>query len=333
MRRINIYMIGLVILSSCFPEDERVTPHVSGDELAVQLESSIYERQIYFDFNTERVVADVPNDSWIIAFATDPEGWEVRINSGALYGVHSTGVYNFSEVTAVTSAAEYHFDNSKGLPDSCAFEEWIDRSGSSYQPTGEIFLIGKFDGIKYNPEFKLRIDSVNTGAFYFTYSGLTGEPESYMIPKNQDYNFTYVTLENTAEIVSVEPPKSDWDLLFHQYGTIIPDDFGVPTAYYVRGVWVNPENVQVCNDSITPFDNISYHDFENYDFKDIQDYIGYDWKDVEIDFETNTAVYTVNPDVTWLIKSAAGYYVKMRFVSFLNNSGKQGYPGFEYVKL
>lgn len=328
-----IFSFTLFLITSCFQEDERVMPHIPGEGQAFEMELSIYENQLYFDFNTGTVLSAVPNDSWTMAFAAGVDDWQIRINSGGLYAVHPSGFYNFEEVVSVTTASLYHFDASGGNPDSCAFNNWLARSGENYVPTNEIFLIGQFDGVKYLPKWRIRIDSVNSSAYFISYSKMTGNIQSFEIPKDNSRNFVHLKLDESPEIVQIEPPKSDWDLLFGQYGTILYDDYGVPTPYFVRGVLINPYLVEVSSDTTKNFEDIVYDDFENYSFNDTQDYIGYDWKDVEIDLENNTAVYIVRTDISWLVKASSGYYVKMRFVNFYNQSGVKGYPGFEYVKL
>jgi HmuY protein len=330
---ISILLFILFTASSCFQEDERVDPHVPGEGVEFILESSIYDNQIYFDFNTGSVLSEVPNDAWTLAFGAGPDDWQIRINSGGLYGAYPSGFYKFEDVVSVTTASLYHFDASSGDPDSSAFSSWIDRTGDEPVPTNEIFLIAKFDGIKYTPEWKIRIDSVNTSAFYMSYSSMSGTVKSFEIHKDYGRNFVHVKMEASPQIVQIEPLKTDWDLLFSQYGTIIPDDEGTPTPYFVRGVLINPYLVEVSSDTAKNFEDIIYDDFENYSFFNTRDYIGYDWKDVEIDLENNTAVYKVRTDISWLIKASSGYFVKMRFVNFYNNQGLKGYPGFEYVKL
>jgi hypothetical protein len=330
---IAIFSVLVIITTSCFPEDEKVAPHIPGEGQEFMLESSVYDNQIYFDFNTGTVLSESPNDAWTMAFGAGPDDWQVRINSGGLYAVHPSGFYSFDEAVSVTTASLYHFDASDGDSDSSAFSSWLNRTGEEPVPTNEIFLVGIFDGIKYTPQWKIRIDSVNTSAFYISYSGMSGSVQSFEVQKDYSRNFVHLKMDVTPQLVQIEPPKTDWDLLFSQYGTIITDDEGTPTPYFVRGVLINPYQVEVSSDTTQNFEDIVYNDFENYSFFDTQDYIGYEWKDVEIDLENNTAVYIVRTDISWLIKASSGYFVKMRFVNFYNNLGVKGYPGFEYVKL
>ena len=54
-----IYTIVTIsaLLGGCFEEDEKVLPHVPGDELSFSFEKSIYTNQSYFDLSTNSILA------------------------------------------------------------------------------------------------------------------------------------------------------------------------------------------------------------------------------------------------------------------------------------
>jgi hypothetical protein len=59
------------------------------------------------------------------------------------------------------------------------------------------------------------------------------------------------------------------------------------------------------------------------------DFIGYDWK--YYDFETGS--YTVDFSRSYIIRTRAGFYFKLRFAGFYNASGEKGYPVIEFQRL
>ena len=326
--------ILMTMAQSCFKGDNRVPPQVPGNETDIVFKNSVYDNQIYFDFGSGEIKAEFPNDSWIMAFDATPEGWEVKVNSGNLYAVAPTGVYDFNGVTPITSPEKYRFDPSDGNPDSSAFSDWLDRSGIPWEPTGEIFIIGQYDGIKYIPVLKVRIDSVNETAYSVTYEGMKTEPATINIEKDNTVNFVHVTIDgDSLHQVNFEPPKTDWDVLFSQYGTILYTDDGIPTPYFVRGVLLNPFNVTAALVTTPTFDSISYEDAQNFDYTSRSDLIGHDWKNPVIDFEANTVVYFVRKDTTFMIHDTEGLYFKMHFLNFYDSLGQIGYPEFEFLEL
>ena len=63
------------------------------------------------------------------------------------------------------------------------------------------------------------------------------------------------------------------------------------------------------------------------------DFIGHEWKDVEVDVNSNTAVYVVNSDKIYIVKDTEGFYYKLRFISYYNELGEKGFPVFEHKRL
>jgi len=86
-------------------------------------------------------------------------------------------------------------------------------------------------------------------------------------------------------------------------------------------------------DSINSFESITFNHLPEYSFSRRRDFIGYDWKDVEVDENSNTAVYTVNSDKIYIIRDTEGFYYKFRFISYYNDLGEKGFPVFEHKRL
>ncbi|HYW94533.1 MAG TPA: HmuY family protein [Bacteroidales bacterium] len=328
-----------IIFQGCFEKDEKVPPQVPGDASDVALQNSIYDYQVYFDFGTNEIRAVHLNNSWVLAFDASADGWDISVNSGNLYGVAPTGVDDFDSVTALTSAELYRFDAADGNPDSSAFSNWIDRSVVPWKPTGEIFLVGQYDGIKYSPVWKIRIDSMTEKSYKVTYSGMESKPSTAVINKNYNMNFVHVTFDgDSLKPVNIEPPKTDWDILFSQYGTILYTDDGLPTPYFVRGVLLNPFNVQAALVDNQPFDSIDYDIAQALRYSEKRDLIGHDWKYPVIDFDANTAVYYIRKDSSWIVKDTDGLYYKMHFLSYYSYGSdttdvEKGYPEFVFQEL
>jgi hypothetical protein len=65
------------------------------------------------------------------------------------------------------------------------------------------------------------------------------------------------------------------------------------------------------------------------EFSSRADVIGYDWKYYNFD----AGVYTVVPDMNYVIRDRDGFFYKLRFIDFNNDVGEKGYPKFEFVRL
>jgi len=66
-----------------------------------------------------------------------------------------------------------------------------------------------------------------------------------------------------------------------------------------------------------------------FNFSNEQNAIGYKWKIYDFDAQ----IYSVNSQMTYIIKSVSNRYFKLRFLDFYNNEGEKGFPSFEIQEL
>lgn len=326
-----ILILSLLILTGCFEEDERIEALPFNYS---SIEASIYTNQVFYDLGSEQAVTSNPNNSWVLAFESGPDGWHVFINSSDFWGVQPTSSTSIEDITLPIPDGSWSFDKSDGNPDSTAIGPWLEIDGMDTTYTGEVFILGRYDGIEYEPYYKIALDSVNQENYHFRYANIEANTSmAYSLEKDSSRNRVYFSFEEGGKTVTIEPAKEAWDLLFTQYGTIIPDDFGVLTPYYVRGVLINERYVGVAMDTLNAFESIGIANISQYQFLQSSDAIGYDWKDVEIDEQSNTAVYSVLMDRVYVIRDRDDLYYKLRFIGFYNQDGLKGFPSFEYIRL
>jgi hypothetical protein len=48
---------------------------------------------------------------------------------------------------------------------------------------------------------------------------------------------------------------------------------------------------------------------------------------------SNTAVYTIRPGITYIIQDTEEIFYKMRFISYYNDLGEKGFPVIEHARL
>ena len=164
-------------------------------------------------------------------------------------------------------------------------------------------------------------------------SGLDDNQErEYVLEKDTDYNFVYFHMEDG--IVTPEPPKVAWDLLFTRYRYIYEayNQDGSDYLYLVTGVLHNPYQTTTAGDSVRLHDYFTFtkDTFEqNMNLVANRDVIGWDWKRVDI----QTAEYKVNTRMVYVIKDQEDVLWKMHFYGYTNDEGKKGYPKLRYEKL
>jgi hypothetical protein len=328
-----ILAIGL-LAGGCFEEDEKVPPHVPGDEQSFTFERSIYSNQSYFDLGTNSILAENVNAEWVLRFGAQAGDWIIGINSANYWGVYNTGSADPDSIPDDPEQEKWVFDHSSGDPDSTAFAGWVVFTEEDTSYTNHIYLIGNYDGISYKASWVIQFYHVDDSLYKFRMRPIAGgEWQPFEVPKSPFHNYLYFSTSGGGKLVQIEPDQELWDLQFTQYGSIIYTNEGEPYPYYVRGVLLNRYMVSAAIDSVKAFADITFEDVGNYAFSRRQDFIGYEWKDVEVDVTSNTAVYTVIPGITYIIMDTEGFFYKFRFVSYYNDLGEKGFPVIEHLRL
>lgn len=335
MKRILSFLIPAAVItflfSSCMKDEKPypvpAAPAQEGEFKVLNSQVKMgenYETQIYFSF-TNGPVSTSNYKSWDIGFSTDAESSELWLNSGKPVLVYPTGSADYATILNKNNvaASAWKFDAPTGLKG---------KSGlgllTSQNHIGEVLII---DGGE-NIFFKLQIlEATATG-----YKIKTGPLESTLgseinLTKDDNYNFIYYSFNNG--IVTPEPPKKDWDILFTRYRTVYygynPDGSDFP--YPVNGVLTNPYKTKGAGDSTKSYDFYAFtlEQAQAFNIRADRDVIGYNWKTVNI----STGQYTVRPKSMYVVEDQNGAIWKMHFVSFYDAEGKKGSPQFEYQRL
>ena len=140
-----IYIILAISLSvgGCFEEDEKVPPHVPGDELSFAFDKSIYNFQSYFDLGTNSILAKNGNAEWVLRFGAWSGDWHIGVNSANYWGVYNTGSDDPDSIPEKDPEPDkWIFDHSSGDPDSSAFAGWVTFTEDDTSYSQLIFLLG-----------------------------------------------------------------------------------------------------------------------------------------------------------------------------------------------
>lgn len=333
-----IFFIPIILLTSCFKEDEKITPHDPGDVETVTIElTKDYRYQVYYDLGTSTVVSTNLKKDWDLGFNCSEDGWKIILNTSNFMVAAATGLDDFY-APIDTAGYTWKFDASSGNPDSLAFGSWVE-----FQPpdsakiySEEIYVIdrgydeaGNLRGLR-----KIVFREVTDSTYSIRYANLDGSNENtFTILKDPFVNYACFSFDEGGKQLSLEPPKEDWDLLFTQYTTLLYTDEGDPYPYLLTGALSNPFGVQVAQDTLYDFSSIDLEITSSLLYSTALDEIGYDWKDVVGDVSTGNVSYVIIEGLNYVLLDREGYFYKLRFISYYNNSGEKGYPTFEFQRL
>lgn len=322
---------ALILLNSCFKEDEKVLPHEPGEnQIDTIALTNLYKNQVYFDLENGGAVLSNLRKTWDLSFESSSEGHGIRLNSSCFMVAAKISASTFG-MPADTSGAIWKFDNSNGHPDSTAIGNWFEILESDTIFMGEFLLINR--GIDENGNERgfrqLILDSLKNNTYYLRTARFDGSDiQPFEVKKDENYERILFSFDSSIQTPD-EPAAGAWDLLFTQYTTLLYTDEGDPYPYLVTGVLLNPHRVEAARDTSLVFSTISFESVSGLTFSDQQDFIGYDWK--YYDFDAGT--YTVDFNKIYIIRSRNGLLFKLRFLGFYNQKGEKGYPSIEYQRL
>jgi hypothetical protein len=323
--KIGLYIVAMLSFAmvSCEKEEKPYTLPAPGPARVDQVNmGSSYDKVIFYDLASGKsVVKEVA--AWDLSFESGEDGKYVFINGGTGVLAFASGKTNFSDLIDV-SAATWKWDSPDGNPDSAAIGDWTATDGSSRM---EVYLIDR--GSNAAEQYKkLQIMEVNRLEYRIRTANLDGSNEqSFTVPKDPRRNFVYLNMDKGV-IVDFEPDKEDWDIVFTRYRHVYYDmDPVVP--YELNGVLLNPNNVEAAEERKKPFDEINREQITDYVYSRQRDFIGFDWKYYDFD----AASYITDLNRTFMLRSHAGVYFKLRFIDFYDQNGVKGAPSFEVQAL
>jgi len=331
-----IVIFSLLILSSCFKEDDPIPPNPK-PEKAVEIipMTQYYTYQVYFDLASGEQVSSNPKDDFDLKFASSDTGTIIRLNSATFMMAAETAFKDFESVTD-TAGLDWKFDKSDGSLDSTTLYNWIQVSDSDTAYSEFVWVINRgIDDLGIHRGFKkVTFNSLDKNVYHFTYMNLdNSEPMDVYISKKSGYNYVQYSFTDQAE-VDFEPERSAWDLLFTQYTTLLFTDEGDPYPYLVTGVLINEAGTLVAFDSTMVFDDVVLEDVIYLDYSDDLDAIGYDWKELYGDINSGDFYYKAQSNYNYFIRSKNGLFYKLRFIGFYDpETGEKGFPSFEYQRL
>lgn len=325
---------GLIFLTACFKEDELIMPHQPGNYVSDTVEMlENYKYQVYYSLLNQQVVSSVERSSWDLGFEAADTGWRVIPNSSCFMRAAQISGKEFGSHID-TTGLDWQFNPSDGTNEALAMGKWF--VVSDQDTVGMQYLVVLDRGVDENGNSRglsqLSLDSIANGHYYFRTANIDGSNvKSGSVSKTDGYNYIHysISLGNTN---GSEPLADSWDLLFTQYTTLLYTDEGAPYPYLVTGVLLNPKNTQAAIDSLSDFESIDYVRASALDYSAVSDIIGYQWKKYNFD----DGVYTVDPELIYLVRDTRGYYYKFRFRDFYrlrNSKLEKGFPSFEYRKL
>lgn len=263
-----------------------------------------YANQVWYSLQNDEQ-GSAPKNNWDIAFDVSGFGSSIHFNSiiGTLlwkYPSADTAGWSTVDTTGITAWTKlYNSDTTWAIG---AFDKGRvvgnrnDLGWGVYNPithivTGDSLYIIKLSSGVYK---KLWIENLSGGVYRFKYADLNGANLQNATLTKSNYkgkNFGYYSIQ-TNSALDREPLSANWDLMFTQYTTFIPNAYIVSGILSNKGVTIAQAN-NIGN--VNTYNNWSTHTF----ITPINE-IGYDWKTF------NGVGFDITDSLIFFVKTKAG---------------------------
>lgn len=288
-----------------------------------------YANQTWYSLQNDEQ-GSAPKNNWDIAFDVSGYGTSIHINSVIgtqlwKYPTADTSAWLTLDTTGITTWTKlYNSDTSwaigafdKGIVTGNSYDlGWGIYSNITHIVTGDSLYVIKLSNGAYK---KLWIENLSSGVYSFKYADISGTNLQNASLTKSIYtgkNFGYYSIQ-TNSALDREPLSANWDLVFTQYTTFIPNAYTVSGILHNAGVEVAQAN-NIGN-------VITYNDWNAHTFITPINEIGYDWKNF------NGSGYDITDSLIYFVKTNAGDIWKVIPTGF--GGGSTGNYMFSKEKL
>lgn len=309
------------MLSSCL-KDELPVPKrpfsAAAREVQVCL-GATYKDQVWLDLGTGTVMATNAMTAWDLAFDGEPDGWRIRLNSAKKMCVLNKGVVDITlPHDTVGFFASARYDTPSGHSDSTSIGDW--------QGTNNVYIVdlginhlGQRQGYR-----KFRFNTVSSTSYTFEVAALDGTGLSTVTVEKDPTRYS-TSYKVGQGVVSIEPPKGEWDVVVTRYTHLFHEPF---MPYLVTGA-LSATNTRAATVPGAVFENVVLADTIAHPMSSARDAIGYDWKVYLFD----PPGYVIDQSKVFIVEDQEGAFYKMHFIDFYNEQGQTGCPQFRIERF
>jgi len=292
--------------------------------------------QIYYSLKEDKIIGESGLYDWDLGFDCRYGQFNIIVNSAKGMAAFNTGEKNFDHPYE-QRAYPWKFDHPCGDLGMTCIGEWGDFSFDNPQSFENVYIInlgidrnGTNLGLK-----KFKIHGFAEKHYLIQIAELdNSNSHSLFIPKKKDYNFTYLSIADTGEIVSIEPPKSSWDFVVSPYLDSTKDESPynkkiTKELSLSEGVLQNRYKRSVALDTLHSFDNISYFDIEDLEFSYFINTIGNRWRK----WDQKKFTYEISSENRFIIQDLEGIYYALEFQSYSRIDEEQSLIRFRVKNL
>lgn len=332
-KTIVILLIGFC-LTGCFTEEEPILP-LPPNETEISTYKPV-NGQVYFSLKEGKIIKQNSIEAWNIAFSCAENKYEILLNTARGMGCFNTNSKDFYQ-DYQNGDYPWLYDRMNGKEGSSCIGDWGDFSFENPQSFGTVYLVHLGLDLSGNPTgiVKMKVEGFVENTYDILIGDLEGKYERhYLVEKNDSFNYAYLSFE-TSDVVNIEPPKNDWDMLLTSYvkhKTLNTSQlfFSVTNEYsIIDGILLNPYKREIAHEFTYGFDELNFFKAEAYPYTDTLDYIGAKW----YLWNSGEKRFYMSKKNTFVIRDEDKNYYAIKFTKFRKERTTKNDVGFVFKSL
>jgi hypothetical protein len=323
-------VISSLLWSSCFKKDtpiKELPPKTGSTIMQVQM-GPAHDSTHYISLEKGLVVGKSLHYSWDIKFDASASGSHVLLNSGKSNRAFKTDCSKMDSITTLPGNLVWGYDAPTQTMDSTYMGDWADANGNSHFNVYLIRISDKLGNFTYK---KMQLVSVSPTAYVIRFADLASTGyNTITIPKNDAYNYSFFAFTDKGEVLTIEPPKTTWDIQTTRYSHVYYE-LNPVVNYQVNGVLQNSYNTKSASDTLTEknYATFGVAEAEAMAFSPFPNAIGFTWKN----FSVSQSDYVVYDKYVYAIRTQNNQLFKLHFTGYRTPSGESYAPKFEFERL
>jgi len=330
----GIFILIILGVVSCADTDHPL-PVIPDPELQTITINTSGLATHYYSLGQKKIISSNKITDWDLRFCSQSDKYYIYLNTAKHMRIAKYDG-NFQDNINPSKISSWQWDILKDGKALTSLGGWGDFSFTNPKSFGLTYVID-LGYLNYFQEFGYR--KITVLGFmdnqYLLKFGLLNDPDgdTIKIEKNPAYNSIYLSLVSTGKVVKIEPPITDWDLVFTQYGfanQVFNNGKVIDTAYqWTDAILLNNEGRQLASDTTKKFDDITFWDAEKYVYSSHIDFILNKWRF----YNTATNRYEISGNNIYILKNNKNHMYKIELLSVDKTNPFQTVIGFKVKNL
>ncbi|MFM9945129.1 MAG: hypothetical protein ACKVQB_07820 [Bacteroidia bacterium] len=305
-----------ILFFSCEEPKDSITVITDPEFQSIEINANQFATH-YYSLGQKKTISSNKITDWDLRFCAQNDKYYIYLNTTKNMRIARYDG-NFSDTIAAADIKNWQLDIMKSGKCMSAMGNWGDFSFSNPKSFGYTYIID-MGYINFVNEFGyLKIEVLGfTNGHYTLKFGLLNDPngDTIAIEKKNEFDYMYLQLLPKAKVVNIEPPSSQWDLVFTQYGLssqVIKNGTIVDTGFtWTDMILLNSNGRTIAVDTLKEFDKITFWDAEKYIYDNAIDYIGNKWRF----FNFQNKAYEVTKKNIYVVKKSDNRIYKIELKS------------------